>query len=32
MLDFHLDRRKINFEIAKIDSIIDAKIARIARY
>ena len=32
MFDFHFDRRKIDFEIAKINSIINAKIAKIARY
>ena len=32
MFNFHFNRRKIDFEIAKIDSIIDAKIAKIVRY
>ena len=32
MFNFYLDCRKINFKIAKIDSIINAKIAKIAQY
>ena len=32
MFNFHFNRQKIDFEIAKIDSIIDAKIAKTARY
>ena len=32
MFNFHFNRRKTDFKIAKINSIIDAKIAKIARY
>ena len=32
MLDFNFDRRKIDSKIAKISSIINAKIARIVQY
>ena len=32
MFNFHFDRRKIDFEIAKIDLIINTKIAKTAQY
>ena len=32
IFDFYFDRRKIDFEIAKIDSIMNAKIVKIVQY